>query len=383
MRKSVYLLIAALVVSFLLSGCDWLGDALTTVTGTAVNARTTNLDGIDGVAVTFTGGTNPITATTASDGSYTIDYSTEGLYEVTATKTGWFFIPQTIYIGGWLQDVPDLLGIEIVSSTDVSLVLVWNGDYKDLDGHLTYPDGNTSGSGFEGVHLPLQAGLFDSPYESMPAGSTGFGPDSSGREHIYPTFNEASSNTVGAVLDITNSNPAISLDRDDMDGFGPEVITIKTIPFWPSTLTLTDSTLTFPGDGEGTGNHLPNLDGASTDDWTWIGTMDYYVDGWNATTANAAQGTTGDISSTTDSGADAKLYITQGSSIKGVYTVPTYGDFRTVKIARINMFVGTGNVWRLQFVPEVEVTEYASIKSLEGPIAGIFGVGGTIDWSNK
>ncbi|MBN1686519.1 MAG: hypothetical protein JW852_07675, partial [Spirochaetales bacterium] len=109
-RVLLFLVSAALAAAFF-SSCIV---EITPVSGKVVNARDYFLDGVDGVTVTFkkADGSFEKTTVTASDGSYSMGYTGEGLYKVTARLgDDWFFIPQTVYVGGWLQSMPDILGI--------------------------------------------------------------------------------------------------------------------------------------------------------------------------------------------------------------------------------------------------------------------------------
>jgi hypothetical protein len=380
MKKLSFLILSVVVLSLLLGGCD----ELTTVSGKVVDARTDTLSGVSGVSVTFreVEGFEVIGATTSSDGSYVIDYSSSGLYEITAVKDGWFFIPQTVYIGGWLQGIPDLLGIELDSNTSItddaiSFVLTWNSTYKDLDGRLTFPDGD--GTGYEGAHSPVSSNAFAQPYASWTTGG-GFGPDTdANREHIGGNRASVSLNDVGQVLDIlSDSRPAVERERDERDGNGPEVITVRSLPFWP----FNYQSLTYGISGNDT-NKLPSaVDGFSVN-WTWIGVMEYYVDGWDATESddNTRDADGNLISSTDGSGADGVVYVIQGSTLLGAFSVPEYANIRSANMIRINLFVGdllgsSNYKSYFQFVPNIRTIDYADIMSVDGAPSNVFGVFG-------
>jgi hypothetical protein len=176
----------------------------------------------------------------------------------------------------------------------------------------------------------------------------------------------------------SDTRPAVELDRDDRNGVGPEVITVRTLPFWPSTY----GTSIYNLSGNST-NMLPTtVDGFSVN-WAWIGVMEYYIDGWDATESNDnTRDSTGNLISSTDgSGADAVVYVVQGSTLLGTFRVPEYANIRTSNMIRINIFVGdlvgsANYVSHFQFVPNIRTIDYADIKNL-GSSANVFGVTGT------
>lgn len=380
---SLFIGIGVIIAFFTACGLEI---TITSVSGKVVDARLDSLAGEGGVSITFTkidGGTTT-TATSESDGTFSLEYSGEGLYQVEATKSGWFFIPQKVYVGNWVTSVPNILGIELdadpfVASTAISFILTWSDSYDDLDGHLTFPDGG--GTGFEGSHTPQWTNLFFNPYSALPAGSVGFGPDTpSSRERIYyETLSRASNNDVGEVFGrtIANDGPAIQLDRDDTDGNGPEVITARSLPFW-----ITDWDTSIYGITGNSDNRLP----AGTT-WTWIGVMEYYVDGWSSTGSGSRGGATDYISSQSPNGtnADAVLHVVQGSTLLGVFKVPERADIRTASLLKINLFIGEtstpGDTWHMQFVPDIQIVDYdgsVGIMSAEDAQPPVFGVTGMI-----
>ncbi|MBN1686920.1 MAG: hypothetical protein JW852_09715, partial [Spirochaetales bacterium] len=305
----------------------------------------------------------------------------------------WFFIPQTVYVGGWLQSMPDILGIALDANTKVrndaiSFILTWNDSYMDLDGFLTFPDGSGIGNGFEGSHDPPTSIEFTDPYSLPPVGSVGFTPDITAREIIGPLnyfdFSAiASLNTVSEVLDEgADDRPAVELDRDEQSGAGPEVITVRTLPFWPST--YASAAYLNPSDPSNADTMLPStVDGISVA-WTWIGVMEYYVDGWNAADSGASRVSGDDhLISVDGGGADAVLHIVQGDDLLGVFRVPEYANIRTASLVKVNLFVGylasLGKyVSYFQFVPDIQIVDYndgLGIMSAETAPA-VFGVFG-------
>jgi len=395
--KTSLLLAGVAILAVAMLGCQ--GEIIvTSVTGDVVNARSDSLAGIEGVTVTYTKveDNKKQTAITSSGGSYSMTYTGEGAYKVTASKDGWFFIPQTVYVGNWLTNVPDVIGITLDSNSKVrdnaiSFILTWNSSYQDLDGFLTFPDGSGTGDGLEGSHYPPSSNEFYDPYSPAPAVSEGFGPDTASREivgpaNIYTSLVTTSKNTVSEVLEQgTDTRPAIELDRDDRNGSGPEVITVRTLPFWPSYYDFT-AVDTLPADDTPLPSTVGTVDVAG---WTWIGVMEYYVDGWNSDNPEGSRTEDGHLISSQDgSGADAVLHIVQGDDLLGAFSVPDYANIRTASLVRINMFLGepvnlaNDDLYYFQFVPDIRLVDHAGgmgIMSSVDQSPSIFGVSGALD----
>ena len=379
-KKLILWILLVLLLAFALftfSGCDALVAALTSVDGKVVNARVDALTGVSGVTVTLTAkdGTLKGSAVTDSTGYFNISNVDPGEYTLEASLNGWFFVPKDVFVGGMAQNLGNVLGIQLDSDTKLadsalSFVLIWNSQYMDVDGHLTFAKGNGSGDASNAIS---GIGPFTKPNEDYSSGVAGFGPDSSSfREHIRPTFNEKSINTVSSVMGTGFPNaPAVTLDRDDMDGSGPEVITVRSIPYWYSS----PGTATTP-DGVDTGNYLPKTDpdGASVT-YYWVGVMEYYIDGWNETQSNASRPNTGNLLSYTDgSGADAVVFVIQGSNLIGKFVVPTFTNIRTADMVRVNLFITNTDYTYFQIVPNIRAIDYSDIKALGGTtVTGFFG----------
>ena len=108
--------------------------------------------------------------------------------------------------------------------------------------------------------------------------------------------------------------------------------------------------------------------------------MEYYIDGWDENSAtNNSRESDGNLISTSDGGADAVVYVVQGSTLLGAFRVPEYANFRTADMIRINIFVGdlagsTNYVSYFQFVPNIQAIDYADIMSVA--TSNVFGVAG-------
>ncbi len=400
MKKTIRAMVLLAVIALIglsMTGCEWLlEEALTSISGTVVDGRTgggtTDPDGVVGVTVTLTpvNGGSALTATTDTNGYFSVDYENEGVYRLTASKSGWFFVPQDVNISGWLGTTSDVIGIETGGSKGLSttlsnaltLVLVWNDGYEDIDSHLTYTDDDGAGDALAAAYNVEAA--FAGPYASWTA-IGGFGPESSDRDDVSPAGDNYTStapishsdNTVAAVLDNgeTSSVYAIQLDRDDRDGEGPEVLTINTIPVWP--VTDWDGNGDFAGT---TANGLPvNAPSGLTAAYTWTGVMEYYVDGWDATESTDNSRDTNDADHYLDNTA-ATVYAVQGSVLLGEFPIPSNVNARILSVLRINTFVvddgANDYTTYMQIAPDIKVVDgYVNILSTDQPIYGAFGPG--------
>jgi hypothetical protein len=161
------------------------------------------------------------------------------------------------------------------------------------------------------------------------------------------------------------------------------VITLSTLPFWPSGF----AGFLYDIDGGGATGLPTSLNGTPVT-YTWIGVMEYYIDGYHATASTGSRPTTGNLISSQDgSGADAVLHIIQGSTLLGALKVPDYANIRTASIAKINLFLAFDGVQAIpyyQFVPDVRIVDYygglatdgAGIMSVGEEQAGVFGTFG-------
>lgn len=383
MKKKLLILAGVLLILSAFSGCQFFVAMLTSVSGTVVDARSKALTGLDNAAVTMTlksdMKTKTYTATSDSTGSFTISNVDAGEYTVSVSLNGWFFPPKDVYVGGMAQDLGKFLGIAMDSNTKLapsalSFILVWNDIYKDVDAHLTFLKGD--GAGYPASPDPGVMNTFTKPNEDYSAVGSGFGPDSSGnREEIW-WFNLNSINTVREVMNDNPAypdDPAVTLDRDDTDGSGPEVITVRTIPYWPSDPYSTQ----IEPDGGDNGNFLPKTDPDGNNVYyAWVGVMEYYIDGYDKAGAEAIRPSTGSLISSTDgSGADAVVYVVKGDELIGKFIVPDFANIRTSDMVRINLFVTNTEYSYFQVTPNIQAIDYTDIKEFgSSNIMGFFGV---------
>ncbi len=347
-RKWLGVFIFALLVAVAFSGCDILIASLTSVTGHVVDAKSQDLEGVPNVSVKLTprAGGSALTAVTDSDGSFVISNVEPGEYILSAESTDWFFAPKDVHVGGMMEDLGFVLGFKVGESakttTDtISLILVWDENFEDVDLHFTYPETDLSSS-----HQ-----IFTTPYEDF--GTDAFGPGvdidgrntsngptiNSGRGHIYWGAKN-SSKTVGYVNNSTDTRYAIQLDRDDY-GYnnydytyngsvrkGPrvETLSINTIPYYPSSETCSIT----PSDS----NTLPS---GST--YRWLGVMELYADAFDS--SHTSTNTSEDYLSLEGEygGAGVTLYVVQGKTLKGVYRIPDATKIKTASLVRINFFL--------------------------------------------
>ncbi len=157
-----------------------------TVRGSVVNAQTG--DGVDGATVEFIrqfggqGGSASLgrefTLTTDANGGYRIDSAPSGFFTVVVNHPGFVEtrIPDVELSSGVIELTP-VAATTAPAPGSLRVILSWGQEPRDLDAHLTGPDG------------------------------------SGGRFHVY-----YGSTTFGGT----------SLDRDDVDGQGPETMTVDT-----------------------------------------------------------------------------------------------------------------------------------------------------------
>jgi uncharacterized protein YfaP (DUF2135 family)/pimeloyl-ACP methyl ester carboxylesterase len=148
------------------------------VTGSAVSGATVVLrSGINN----RTGATVVVPTTTDSTGAYAFTNVTAGTYTATVSKSGYLTNSFAVgVVGGQTRTGQDGTLSPILATGEVRIVLSWGATPSDLDSHLTGP---ISGS--------------------------------STRFHVY--FGDKGSPT---------ASPFAILDRDDVNSFGPETITI-------------------------------------------------------------------------------------------------------------------------------------------------------------
>lgn len=155
------------------------------ISGRVRSARTTA--GIGGAVVELRAGQNvttgtPVaTVTATSTGAYQFNNLPAQVYTVTARASGFTEGYRTgVVVGASLRTGQDVVLTPLGNPSEIYIVLTWGANPRDLDSHLTGPDGN------------------------------------GGRFHVY----FGNSGTLAAP-------PFAQLDVDDTNGFGPETITIS------------------------------------------------------------------------------------------------------------------------------------------------------------
>ena len=422
MRKWLWLVIA---MGFLMamSGCDFLTTTITETVnvfvkflaapqGYVIDAKEgTVLEAVD-VTLHYLSGAEPnevpeadFTGTTDSDGYYSFDDVVYGTYELKAAKTGFVFIDQIIEVSGvaqWLPNIPGFTYDPDTDATTVRLILMWNSTFADCDAHLTYPDSEKvkypdpeDPNSDPNYWLEDFAPTFLTPYDMPDSASAvnagtgvvrvGFSPEDVPADKLRSNLGDygrghmdyTDANTPVTYTDYEDTTvTALCLDVDDTDGRGPETISIKAIPF--DTTAYGNSTI----GGARTG--LPTLpDSGDVDNpnyYSWVGVMEYYIDAFTSATPPPGETSTSDPNATLStvgegsSSADAILYVMQGNSVLGCYTIPTYTSIKTASVVRINMFTkyiydapneGYDPYETFQISPDIRVLQEASeIKAL-------------------
>jgi hypothetical protein len=318
-KTSAILVVMGIVAALTLSSCGLFVVLLSPI-GKVVDARTGNpvsdaTVNFHAVAVQTGQSQLDVQGTTDSNGTFLMAGNVmAGRYEITVTKSGYVFFPVVRDVGGWASDVGSLYGVQPDKDDDVSIVLVWNSTQKDLDSYLTYPTTWDT--------ILTDPGTYE-PYAEIVAG---------GRTKV-------------AYNNKQDENDVASLDVDDTDYNGPETVSFH------------GSNLASAGAGDAVSN--PELSGL-TGNYEYIGAAAYYVHSYD-----------GVISSSTSisNGAEATVYVTQGTDIKGVYTFPGYLSVETAQVLRLNTFV-TASAWYVSIIPEIKLVNGAgNIKSLGDDVA--------------
>ncbi|MFP4442761.1 MAG: carboxypeptidase-like regulatory domain-containing protein [Spirochaetia bacterium] len=364
----VMIVLAAAVTIGIIAGCEISVDQLPpapvtySISGTLIDAKVDPEDEdataeIEGAALTLTDseGTEAGTAETGEDGTFTFTGLDSGDYAINAVLDTYAFIEKEVTVKG--EDVTgvNMLGFPApAESTTISIFTVWSDDYADVDAMLSYPKNY-----YGGDNPPV----LSDPYAEPPTnnGYTYPNPGGSDAREVVYWYNPGSENDLYDLLwEETDTNtPAVQLDRDDRDGSGPETITIEVIPFDYFT---TGPNRTTTGDSS---NML-----TTGETYSWVGSMEFFVDSF------AESGVTSDDSTLATEGeaggAEVTIYVTQGSEVKGRYTIPDYTTIDTAAVLRINMLVyddadKDGEETELfQIVPDLEIVP---------PGIGIKGIG--------
>ena len=300
-----------------------------------------------------------------------------GEYTLTASIAGntFVFLEKKVFINAVFPDLGTLLAIP-ADNAGISFIMLWNTNFDDVDSYITFPRKNAE-------TITGTAPTFTTPYDIPTAGvTTGFTPElfttgnparGSAREWVYygipSTASDSSSsfnsttfiNTLNlgtmdydANEDGTNDTYLVSLDTDATLGSGPETISVRAFPF------LEDST-----DVSTTGGAATGLPAGS---YTWVGVMEYYVDAYDSSWSDTTNDRSEDYLSEVGTGnsADAVLWVIQGTSILGKYTVPDYTQIKTSSLVRINCFFNSSDQEVYQLVPDIRVLQSTSgIRSID------------------
>ncbi len=316
------------------------------ISGTLIDAKvdpddTTATAEIEGAALTLTDseGTQVGTAETGADGTFTFTGIDSGEYAINATLTTYAFIEKEVTVKGEDVTSVNMLGFPAPDSETISIFVVWSDEYADIDAHISYPDDY-----YGGANPPV----LSDPY-AEPTSNNGYTYPNHGdplkREVVY--FGNPDSTATFEDLgwdEEVGTGPVVELDRDDQDGSGPETITIGVIP-----VDYYDSNPTMNTTGD-TSNML--TDGET---YAWVGSMEYFLNSFSATGGSTQDDST--LSTEGEAGdTEATVYVTQGSEVKGRYTIPDYTTIDIAAVLRINMLVyNGGDTEFFQIVPDMEI----------------------------
>lgn len=335
-----------------------------TVTGTVTDARLTTAPEISGVTVSlFAAGqtTAPATFTTVTDGVFSFAGVEPGRYKLTATKTGYAFIDKSFDLAqiDATVNVGSVLGFTS-SGSEIAIVAVWSGSFSDVDSYITFPSGDKWTTNPSLTALDPYSGAEAVTGESLGffPGATAFDPlqtaaaniTAMGRDTVYYFNKESASEYNDFYTSSTDTRAAVKLDRDDLNGSGPETVTIIAPPVPAASVTLNTT-------GSPTANGLP----AGT--YAWLGVMEYYVDSYG-TPSLSTEGVSG--------GASVKVFVIQGSTVKGHFVVPDYIAIEKASVLRVNFFLNSSDEPVYQFLPDVRIADYSGIRSAadvaDGPL---------------
>lgn len=341
--KKVFRIMAVALMAFTfigVSSCDFLvavAEYLATPTMNVVDARTGSA--IPGVAVKLTpistqnDSTTAITGTSGSTGIVTFTTQAEyGTYTVTGTLAGYVFIPFEATVAGWNTDLGKMFGVSTSKGDDtnaISIFLTW-GTAKDIDAYLTYPDTFVASSPTPRSYVPY--------YDVSTSGET--------RRKVYYGDKDGD----GTTTDVTTGFAYLDVDKNASNGgLGPETVTLSGGATGGSALTpltTVSSSTAFIGGVLPDGNFV------------YMGDAVYYLDGYETTT------TSQDMSDE-----DISVVITQGSSIKGIFSLPSNLPIKTGSLFRVSLFysvvAGALDSYYFVFMPDLRLTaDRDGIKSL-------------------
>jgi hypothetical protein len=352
LKKTMNLgLIAAgmLAILFLLNSCFLTGEYF--LSSRVVDARlgggTTSAQGIANATVTVSGSIFSYTTTTDSDGYWETTVTGSGAYTLNVSKTGYYFPPQELYVGTNGSYVHQSPGVSLDPADEYSIVflLAWNGQIRDLDMHLTFPN----------TDLSTDTSYFPDPYyEGHSYWNEGFGPaTTNNRTEIYYGNTSYNPGTLFAYM-----------DREDTLYHGPESIFLRQIPF---TYDSGQSKPIQPTYENGLADLFPGSDQLT---YRWMGVGEVYLS---------------DLPSDTDR-ADAKIFCIQitggaaGGKFIDSFTPPWYTSSGSASVIRVHMFIDSDGFEDFMLVADDEAIagEYA-IKDASHDLSGvrISGVRGT------
>jgi hypothetical protein len=364
MKKTSKLLRGLTLAALILGALAFVGCELTiTSTPLTFGARGSVIDGDTGsglgsVTVQLNaleaGGEN-LSATTDSSGQYTFADIEPGEYELTASSSGLAFIKQRIQVSSAAesgQRLPNIVGYDVgagkgqTGTTDLKFIVVWDPNFMDVDGYMTFPDPGTASFSEQPINIDNYYDLTGVP--------DGFGPlNTTDRAQVFWNNKRTSAEN-------DNNDPLIELNVDDtgdgeVDG-GPETITVRGVPWSASLGTNVDrdgSALNFP---EGK--------------YYWTGVMEYYLDAFSADSdlerdSNAYLGYT-EVDGA--SWASPRVFVLQGDNQLGYYEIPEYTNIQKASVIRINTFFrdtppdtsdGVGEEF-FQILPDIRIVQSGS-----------------------
>jgi len=326
MKKIVRIGAIALIAFAVLgmSACEGLLTFMAAPTVTVIDARTGT--GINGVTVTLTPlavqeGETSKTITGMSSSTGTVIFATDvayGTYTVSGSLDGYVFIPFEATVAGWSENLGKMFGVSTNKGDDpnaVSIFLTWADNTYDIDAHFSYPTG------------------FDTSLAARGSWSA---------TNAYYTFDEE------RVVVKHNKKQSVSyfasLDVDDTSGEGPETITL-----------LGSQTGSATGSTYDVSSSTPFLGSVLTaGSYYWMGAGEYYLDAYSGISLDTQ---------------DVRVVVTQGSSVKGIFTLPTNMTQKTISLFRVQLFYSADQEeYYMVFMPDLRLIENNStaIRSING-----------------
>lgn len=340
MNKSFRIFALALMAFAIIgiSSCDFLLTLMASPTVTVVDARSGSA--ISGVTVTLTPiaveeGYDSSAVTGSSSSTGVVTFASEvayGTYTVSGTLSGYVFIPFEATVAGWNTNLGKMFGVSTSKGDDtnaISIFLTWS-TAKDIDAYLTYPDTFVAASPTPRSYVPY--------YDVSTSGET--------RRIVYYGDKDGD----GTTTDVTTGFAYLDVDKNATNGgLGPETVTLSGVATGGSALTPVTpvvSTTDFIG------GVLP--DGT----YVYMGDAVYYLDGYETSTASQDM-----------SDEDISVVITQGSNIKGIFSLPSNMPMKTGSLFRVSLFYsvvsGAIDSYYFVFMPDLRLTaDRDGIKSL-------------------